>query len=397
VRLTFAAIVCALASVGATQKKPPAPPPGPSAAFTQIFDQYRRGNPAPAIGSFARWKPERVSAEARLAEGADDPLSLAALALFHTDAGIANGTFGGFAPKTPNFINLGGWGLESVFEVHSLSAYRIIETLTKRGKETKDEGLLKFCRSWYVVAMSACAKGGEAEVATEFVPKPSLGDGLFPAEQIMKSGGRPDCVSGLRDKAIHYFDDDPEIQLLLGSVIEPKQMTRSRLKNTHIDGSYGQESRWYFKKAYDADPALVEAMVRRGRLLHVGLNEPDAQPLHERAYAEARKTDSTFLAHLAAFFLGQIHEDHHEMDEAIRYYREAVSLIRAHTASIALGQALIRTGQPEEGWLIGSRMFGREGTGAPPIPDPFVLYRYAQYWQIDERLTTMRQMVRQQR
>jgi len=85
------------------------------------------------------------------------------------------------------------------------------------------------------------------------------------------------------------------------------------------------------------------------------------------------------------------------MDEAIRYYREAVSLIRAHTASIALGQALIRTGQPEEGWLIGSRMFGREGTGAPPIPDPFVLYRYAQYWQIDERLTTMRQMVRQQR
>jgi hypothetical protein len=34
----------------------------------------------------------------------------------------------------------------------------------------------------------------------------------------------------------------------------------------------------------------------------------------------------------------------------IPYYRDAVAVMRTHTASIALGQALIRTGKAAEGW-----------------------------------------------
>jgi hypothetical protein len=39
-------------------------------------------------------------------------------------------------------------------------------------------------------------------------------------------------------------------------------------------------------------------------------------------------------------------------------------------------------------------MFGREGSGAPPVSDPYVLYPLAQYWQLDERLAVMREAVR---
>jgi len=394
VRVTFLAVAfsAAVVSLAASPQKP-APPAGPSRAFLQLFDQYRRGSPAPAIGSFARWTEDRVKAEAMLPPGVDDSASLQALALFHTDAGIANDRFGMFAAKSPNYLMLGGWGLESVFEVHSLTAYRTVETLIARGKATNDLDLLRFAQQWYIVALSFCTRGGEpVKVENLFPQKPTLAN--LPAEETTAATGRPHCVLGLKDKAQHYFDDDPEVQLLLGSLVEPRVMRRSVLENTKVEVTYGQEARWYFKKALEGDPSLIEAAVRRARVLHIGLNYPEAQPMLEHALAAARASDNTFIAHLAAFSLGQLHEDHDEMETAIRYYREAVSLIRAHTASIALGQALIRTGQTTEGWLVGARMFGREGSGAAPIPDPFVLYRYAQYWQLDERLSVLRDMVR---
>jgi hypothetical protein len=101
-----------------------------------------------------------------------------------------------------------------------------------------------------------------------------------------------------------------------------------------------------------------------------------------------------FAAHLSALFLGEIHEDKGRLKEAIPYYRQAVEIYRGHTASVALGMALVRSGQRVEGWDLGRQMFGTKGPGTESLLDPWAIVRSAQYWQTASRITEMRKAVR---
>lgn len=80
--------------------------------------------------------------------------------------------------------------------------------------------------------------------------------------------------------------------------------------------------------------------------------------------------------------------------EAIPYYRQAVEIHRGHIASVALGMALVRTGQRAEGWEQGRLMFGTRGTGNASLLDPWTVARSAQYWQSASRIEEMRKAVR---
>ena len=134
--------------------------------------------------------------------------------------------------------------------------------------------------------------------------------------------------------------------------------------------------------------------MRLGRTLHVTQNDPDAVDELERALADALKVNHVFAAHLSALMLGEIHEDQGRLTEAIPYYRQAVDIYRGHSASVALGMALVRTGQRLEGWEQGRLMFGTKGPDNTSLLDPWAIVRSAQYWQTASRIAEMRKAVR---
>jgi len=394
-----------------------APARTPSAAFTRLFDAYRRGDESTAILSFARWSEARVMAEALRPSDVDpkDTATLEALAVFHTDAGIASGRFGLFSASAPTFLSLGGWGLEDVFEVHSRTAYTIVNSLVTRAKAAHDERVLQFARLWYIVAISGCSgEGPPAPLDASAGGAPSLGPaialpGLSPPSPPSRPDAAPDdaaflpapnghsfCVEGLIAKAQHDLKNDPDLLVLFGSEAEPAEMTQAQVaaRHTRFDLMYGQNAIWYFDDALKIDPDHAEALLRKGHVLHVARNDPDAGPLFEHALRIARADRNRTVWYLAALFLGEVYEDHGQLDRAVPYYLDAVTAIRAHTASIALGQALVRTGHAAEGWAVGARMFGREGLGEAPVVDPYAEYRSLEYLQIDDRLAELRDMAR---
>jgi len=351
-------------------------------SFPQLFDRYRTGDAENAAIAFAAWSEERLDRDARLPAPASDDWTLAALAVLHTEAGFRNDTFGRFRKGTPNFINLGSWGLEKVFEKHAFTSYRLVNDLLARAKEDDDARMVAFSRSWYIVSVSYCLRW------------------------------QLDCAGGLFQKALHEFKDDAEVALLDGATAEALMTGLSKdflgmqlgatglgeISTSHgVFGPERQEAEWALRRALKLDPTLVEARVRLGRVLYMLDRNEEARQELEQARLEARAQKQLFATYLSALFLGELAE--HEDDDlagAIPYYREAVAAYpRAHTAAVALGQALVRSGLGNAGWPAARSMFGDEGQGGTAVLDPWSVYRGAQYWQEASRIRMMREMTRQ--
>ncbi len=317
--------------------------------FQQLFDRYRQGDAERAARTFSGWSDDRVAKDARLSSPAIDRWTRAALAVFHTEAGFRNDSFGKFRKDTPNFIHLGSWGLENVFEPHSLNAYRIVDALLARAKEDDDQRMIAFARSWYIVSISYCLRW------------------------------QLDCAGGLFQKALHEFSDDAEMALLDGATAEALMNGLSKdflgmqlgsvalgeLSTPHgIFGPERQEAEWALRKALKLEPSLVEARVRLGRVLFMLNRNEEARHELEQARREAQQSGHLFGRYLSALFLGEMAEFEDDLSGAIPYYREAVAAYpRAHTAAVALGQALVRTGRGSAGWPAARAMFGDEGHG----------------------------------
>jgi len=190
-----------------------------ASTFGRLFDEYRRGDAAAAVDAFSDWDDERVSNEARLPDSVTDSSSLAALASFLTEAGMARQTFGQFVEGTPPVYQpflgpmlwLGDWGLENIFEPRSFTAHQLVDALVRRAKMDRDDRLLGFCRSWYILAVSYCQRW------------------------------RLSCTRGLLDKGEYHFGgNDPEYLLLVGSIRQPGVMTRWRMRDQWSDPTLGQ-------------------------------------------------------------------------------------------------------------------------------------------------------------
>jgi tetratricopeptide (TPR) repeat protein len=350
-------------------------PVAPGKSFEQLFEQYRRGDANAAAAALSQWSDERIALEARLPDDVTDSGSLAALALFLTEAGLSRRTFGEFVKDTPPIVQpflgvliwLGHWGLEDIFEPRAFRAHQLIEELLRRAKADDDARLLGFCRDWYIVAVSYCQRW------------------------------RLPCVRGLLQKGEHYFgDEDAEFLLLVGSIRQPPIMTRWRMREIKFDATRGQESMFKFRRALRLRSDLVEARVRLGHIQSAIHGFPEGRQELEQALREARADNHQFAAYLAALFLGDLHESAGRMPEAIAHYRMAVEIVRGHTASVALTQALARSGQTDRAWEVGRQMFGNEGPSVDPVVDPFVIYHAAQYWQTVSRVGAMRSVVRLQ-
>jgi tetratricopeptide (TPR) repeat protein len=335
--------------------------------FADILNEYQLGDPRRAVEALAAWDDERVTLEAVVPEGARGLVPPAAVALLLTESGMASRRFGRIQPHAIN-MSMGGWGLEKSFEVHSYRAYDLMEGLVEQAKANDDAELMAWVKSWYILTTSYCLEFNSVEVR---------------------------CASGLYDKGVHHTDkNDPEVMLWRGAFNEPPIFSRWRTKEYFASPSYGQESRYWYKKALEKQPMLVEARMRLGRSLHITQNDPDATEVLQRALADALSVNHVFAAHLSALTLGEIHEDQGRLLEAIPYYRQAVQILRGHTASVSLGMALVRTGQRAEGWEQGRLMFGTRGPGNESVLDPWAIVRSAQYWQSASRIEEMRKAVR---
>jgi tetratricopeptide (TPR) repeat protein len=376
-RLLLSVLVAASTGVAATTHRQNL---DATESFPQLFDRYRTGDADHAATAFAAWSEDRVDRDAKLIAPVSDDWTLAALAVLHTEAGFRNDTFGRFRKGTPNFINLGSWGLEKVFERHAFTSYQIVDDLLARAKDEEDARLVAFSRSWYIVAVSYCLRW------------------------------QLDCAGGLFQKALHEFKDDAEIALLNGATAEAlmtglsKDFLGMQLGSTgmgEISTSHGifgperQEAEYALRRALKLDPSLVEARVRLGRVLFMLDRNQEARQELEQARQAARAQKHLFASYLSALFLGELAEHEDDLAGAIPFYREAVATYpRAHTAAVALGQALVRSGLSGAGWPAARSMFGDEGRGGTAVLDPWSVYRGAQYWQEASRVRIMREMTR---
>jgi tetratricopeptide (TPR) repeat protein len=352
----------------------------PSAEFLKLLDQYRTGDADAAVRTLSRWAEARARRETRLSDDEQDVSLRLAAAVVLTEAGLAAGVFGKLGEDNGLEVNLGSWGIEKPFEPFSFHAYRLIEQIAKDAKRDEDSDRLALARSWFVVAASQCEYTDEH------------------------------CAEGLLQRAGYLFgNDDAEYLLLEGSIRQETELNKARLDCTaasfHLctpmpwldppKGPPGRITRaqlqgWWFKKALEIDPMMVEARARLGRVRSVFLNEPDAIPEFERAYADGREIGHDFGAYLAALFLGEHLENNGDLQAASVWYAKAVAVRPAYTASIALGQALVRLGKRDEGFAAGRGMFEGQGRGGDPLPDPAYLYHYGLYWQMEERMKVLR-------
>jgi tetratricopeptide (TPR) repeat protein len=360
----------------------------PSGRFLSLWSMYRRGDADAAVDAFSKWKPKEVAAEAMLPSTSDDPWSRAALATFHTEAGMRNNTFARWSVDSPSAFNLSGWGLAPVYEVHAYHAFLLVKDLTAIGKRTHDDRLVAYARSWYIIAISYSLRWRLR-----------------------------DAMLDLWDLADHDFGDDPEMRLLIGSIAESRSMLGGSGHNscfglgffngphgciwisptTGAGGpGHGQEALFEFRHALKEVPTLTEARLRLGRMLHLIGRNDEAREALTRALAEAQAAHQLFTTYMAALFLGEIDEEAaRDLPAAISHYRIAVDALPfAHYGRLMLGQAMTRSGN-EEGWLEMRRMFDGEAADHPQVTDPYGIYQFAQYWQIVSRLRDMRGEIRQ--
>ncbi len=338
----------------------------PDSTFAEVLSEYTGGDARAAVEILSDWDEERLEREAVVPDDTPTLVAKAATALLLTEAGMASRRFGRPAEGASRFFEPTGWGLQKSFEVHSYRAHALIDTLATEAAERHDVEFLAWAKSWYILASSYCL---EFDLA---------------------------CTDGLLEKGLHHADaNDPEVMLWRGAIREPRIRTRAVFKHELSPSvTHGQEARYWFRKALEARPSLIEARVRLGRSLFVTQNDPAAEPYLVEALEQADATNHVFAGYMAALTLGEMAEADDRLSDAVPHYRRAITFVPGHTAHVALGLALIRLGQREEGWQQGRLMFGTRGPGTESVLDPFAVYLSAQYWQSASRLEQMRKAVR---
>jgi len=367
-------------------KRPVAPAPlsRPSARFSLLFLQYRHGDSDAAVDTLSKWTEGDVIAEA-VPSPNDDVWMRASLASFLTEAGMHGGRFGYFSEFAPQSILLRGWGLDKVFEIYSYRSYSIVKDLTRIADRKEDDRLRSFCARWYVYMTSFSIRY------------------------------RRPALTGLQAMADHDLSEDPDVSLMLGSIYESRSGPFAESatagcgrmivspdgcvpnpKTVTGDGSAAptQEAAFLFKHALKVNPNLAEAHLRLGRLQHLLNQTADARPHLEQALQLAAQQDLGYVAYMAELYLGDIEEHDEHWPRAIALLRAAVRADPgAHIANIALGEALLRSGD-RSGWVEAKQMFEGESQDAPRSLDPWFFYRFAQYWHMGAWLREIRQIAR---
>lgn len=334
-----------------------------------LFQTYLTGNRAEAISTLAAWPEGRVATEADKFGNNFDPWQGFALAMFHTEAGLANLTFAADAGNRP----LGSGQLEP----HAARALSLISSLIDDRQTPAD--VLTACQSWIVFA-SAFRKHTQ---------------------------NHAEPFSNLLVNARPPLSTDAAMQLLQGSLIESRTGHLPMESHMAIGADDGdvfistphgmfnetraRRAEREFRSAIANRPALLEATLRLGRLTSLVGRPKDAEKLLEQVSTSS--TSDRWMSGLADLFLADLHAFEGRSDSAADDYRRAI------TRDPALGPAYIGLSylELEQGHEDNSAAVLNAGLGAQrafgTLWNPLATYESAQFHAANEQLVTLRQIV----
>jgi tetratricopeptide (TPR) repeat protein len=268
-------------------------------AFLDLLHQYRHGDADAAVARFAPWDIKRVEAEARLPNGQDDPWQLAALAMLHTEANLANDLAGQTWPVVPAGIptaeRSGGEP-----DVHRRLSFAIMQSLTNLAQNGGDERLVDFCRRW------TGAAGGSNRSLPDRDP---LWDGRFHEHWM-----GPEVCCGGTGFQVRIVGESARIQTSHGKFVSPHYLDAEK----------------FFRQILSSEPAAAEARLRLGRVLYLLDRAKDAEEEFDRALRDARDGNDVFSGYLAGLFLGRLYEDKGR-NTRIRRHTTSSRPARSHT------------------------------------------------------------------
>jgi tetratricopeptide (TPR) repeat protein len=204
---------------------------------------------------------------------------------------------------------------------------------------------------------------------------------------------------GLRD-----FPDSAEMLLVLGSIeetvgaqawfletheglVDPNtRRSRSELLRRREVREHLEKAHRALRSAVAADPALLEARLRLGRVAWRLGATAEARSALEDVLSRDPDASTAFLAHL---FLGRIDEDAGHLDDAARSYRVALALVAsAQSARLALSHVRLRSGDTPGARAEVEKSIG--SAGRRPQPDPLWLYPWGPSVGVEDRLEALR-------
>jgi hypothetical protein len=104
-------------------------------SFQDLFQRYLHGDADGAVRAFAAWNDERIEREGHLPPGPDGKALKPALALFHSEAWLRQG---------------------SGSRTHYTAAVRLMtKEICPAARASKDDRTLALCRAWYGVLVVA--------------------------------------------------------------------------------------------------------------------------------------------------------------------------------------------------------------------------------------------------
>lgn len=288
--------------------------------FASLFREYRVGDADRAVETFKSWNARRVEREARLPAGQDDAWSMAAMALLHHEAAVTEGSI--------------------AWKIHS-DRYRSIAADLLAQAPTDHRELREFCRDLLLVY------------------------------------GPLDEWPWL----YRQFPGDPILTLAHGQWLEfwmPRiESTRPTEYGFQIGpvveitshGKFGREAPEAIatlRKVLEQAPHMVEARVRLGRVMWQLDRRDEAVRELRQAMSEAAGREPTWL-YLAGLFLGQVHEELKQIDDAEQAYRSGLA---AHPTGqvipLRLGRMLVAIGREAEGWAIVSNAIAEPALSVDP-------------------------------
>jgi tetratricopeptide (TPR) repeat protein len=377
-----------LASAGLVPAKRPRQS-NPGDDLGALVEQYRHGDAIGAALRFAAWDQKRLVDAMRfvvwdekrlgdppaLAKSFNAPSSLAALVLLHTEVAILAGTMNALPPASPDLA-----------DQHARAALRHIQLIQALARQPGAGAELRtFCRQWYVLVASVWCQFGREADARALVRAGRVEFGADP-EFLLAAGSVAETQMG------PYEDVDDARAALAPVPIARDDCLMVSGRVLTVDRVDAEQS---LRRALTLDPRLVEARLRLGHVLLLENRLKEAQPEFERTLADARRAGHTFAAHLAALFLGQLHERARRFGPARDAYETAIAIYPdGQSAHLALGQLLVASGRQDEGWAAVRRMLGEGDAPSGPGQDFWRLYHGAQFWQAESRLQWMRAWVR---
>jgi cytochrome c-type biogenesis protein CcmH/NrfG len=148
-----------------------------------------------------------------------------------------------------------------------------------------------------------------------------------------------------------------------------------------------RRARSAFEEVLGIEPSNTEAALRLGR---VRVEQGDAEAAVTLLEALVRARNDQRTAYLSRLLFGRAHERLERFDRAAAAFRDAISVLPAQSARLALAYRLHDDGDGARAvWLAEAVAEDRK------VEDPWWAYRFGQYWLLDDVLAALRAEARQ--